>query len=270
MDDVNNMDESPDIVEQVLRSSLKRRDFLTKAAAAGAITWVTPVILSTAAHADVIGGGTATCRPNFNLSCVVFACPGQSSMAFPGIKVVGTGPNGSLVCPCTRPGCSGPPAACIKITNVVTSPSQVVRFYLGGVADCKSGTNKPFVNIGTSTTACWTSLDASQGIFVGTPPNGNNCTGNLNSFGSSFCVSFRVAVWVGNCCDLHGRPAFTCKTFDVVLGWNQSTSTVTCDGSPSACGTTGFTSTSSANSLCPTTNPASAPCPQSGCGTGCP
>ena len=267
MDDVNDMNESPDIIERALSASMKRRDFLTKAAAAGAITWVTPVILSTPAHADVIGGGTATCRPDFNLVCDVFQCPGQSSMAFPGIKVVGNGPNGSLACPCTGK-CTGPPQACIKITNIVTSPSQVVRVYLGGVADCKSGTNKPFVVTGTSTTACWTSLDTSQGVFIGTSPNGNNCTGNLNSFGSSFCVSFRVAVWVGNCCDNHGRQAFTCKTFDVVLGWNQSTSTVSCDGTTSACGPTGITLSSSANSLCPTTNQVP-PCPQNGCATGC-
>jgi hypothetical protein len=259
VDDVNNMNESPDIIEQALQSSMRRRDFLTKAAAAGAITWVTPVILSRAAHADVIGGGTANCRPEFHLECVVFECPGQSSMAFPGIKVVGTGMGGALECPC-QSRCSGPPQGCIRITNLSNCGSGAnLQAYPGGLTSCKSGTPKP-----SQSTGCWTTLDASQGFFFGPPPNGDPLTGNINSLGSSCCVRFRVGVWVGNCCDNTGRTAFTCKTFDVVLDWNQNTSSVICDGSTTVnCGTTGFTSTSSADSLCPTTNPQVKPCPQS-------
>src|SRR5437763_11633945 len=104
------MNESPDIVEQALGSSMRRRDFLTKAAAAGAIAWAAPVILSRPAYAVEGGEGTAKCRPTVKVCCTRYFCPGMGNNGsyFPGLSVV--------VSNC---GCSASCAsACVRIVNI--------------------------------------------------------------------------------------------------------------------------------------------------------
>src|SRR5687768_12278760 len=109
MSDIN---DSPDVVEQALGSSLRRREFLTKAAAAGVITWATPVILSRAASAADGGGGTPGCRPTFTFECDEYDC-GGGQKAFPGFRIITS-------CRCSHPGpgCQSTPTTCIRITCI--------------------------------------------------------------------------------------------------------------------------------------------------------
>src|SRR5687768_14560598 len=107
---MSDMSESMDTGEQAL-ASFGRRDFLTKAAAVGAVVWVTPMILSRPAHALDGGGGTPTCRPTFTLECVRYDCR-QGGKFFPGFRVI------SNPCPCSPTVPPQEPISCIRIENL--------------------------------------------------------------------------------------------------------------------------------------------------------
>jgi hypothetical protein len=91
------MDRVEEPVESVDRlGNIERRDFLTKAAAAGAIAWATPVILSRPAFAQV--GSPVACE-TISISCTTFECDGPPSGTFPGIEISVSCTCGTLVNP---------------------------------------------------------------------------------------------------------------------------------------------------------------------------
>jgi hypothetical protein len=234
VDDVNDMNESPDIVEQVLRSSMKRRDFLTKAAAAGAIAWSAPVILSRPAYAADGGGGTPNCRPTITPACQLVSCAaGQKN--FPGFTV--SVPN----CPCATP--AKHPTTCIKITNVTTCGSKTVVAY-GNGTDCSPNPATPDVILSTGN---WVCFNSAMPVFFGPTRSGNGAIPDL----STCTFSFRVAVWAGNCPDRNNpTEAFDCQTFNVSVSYTSgSNATATCT----------FTAAPAAQSMCTTVPANSSP-----------
>jgi hypothetical protein len=242
VDEVNDMNESAGIVEKVLASSIRRRDFLTKAAAAGTIAWATPMILSQPAYAADGGGGTPGCRPTFTLACLVHSCD-QGSKMFPGFSVTTT------PCPCANP--SKQPTTCIKITNITQCGNQVPTAY-GNGTDCsplQGHPNQPDVILSTGN---WVCFDPADPVFFGNARNGNGAINNL----ANCTFTFRVGIWAGNCPDrTNPTEAFTCQTFNVTVVWSGAgTGSATCT----------FTAAPAAQSLC--TN---VPANVSPCGT-CP
>jgi hypothetical protein len=246
VDDVNDMNESPDIVEQALRASMKRRDFLTKAAAAGAIAWATPVILSRAAYAADGGGGTPTCRPTFTFACDTVDC-GQGGKTFAGFKVVPSN------CPC---GSQPAPVTCIKITQLAGCNSNDITAYGNGTI-CSPPNQHPTVPDKILSTGNWECLvtncpptnPSNCFIFFGHARSGNG-NGSISNLGNGCTITFRLGVWVGSCPDrANPTEAFTCQTFDVSL-MLSSQNVVTCS----------FTPASAANSLCTNTPPSTPPC----------
>src|SRR5258708_19586549 len=105
------MNESTEMIEQAL-GSMRRREFLTKAAAAGAIAWAAPVILSRAAYAVEGGEGTPKCRPTIKVCCTRLFCD-QGNKYFPGINVFASN------CPCATP---STPSPTLSVTILDTSP----------------------------------------------------------------------------------------------------------------------------------------------------
>jgi hypothetical protein len=221
VDDVNDMNESMDRIEGALGSSLRRRDFLTKAAAAGTIAWVAPVILSRPAYALDGGGGTPNCRPTFTFECITYDCQ-QGSKMMPGFRVVTTS------CPCSHTVPPQRPITCIKITKRVADGGGP-----GVVATCAtdpvvygSGTtcgpnSPPDVILSTGN---WTCFDASFPVWFGRPRSG----GAIPAIPSDCTFTFRLGVWAGNCPDRKNpTEAFTCQTYNVTIVWNQGTKTVT-------------------------------------------
>jgi hypothetical protein len=227
VDDVNDMNESPGIVEQVLQSSIKRRDFLTKAAAAGAITWATPVILSRAADAAEVAGGTPKCRPTITPACQLVSC-NQGNKNFPGFTI-STGGN----CPCsTHPA----PFTCIKITNLSNCGSMSLVAYGNGTDCSPNGTT----NVLTNATGSWVCFDASQPVFFGPPRNSQGAINNL----STCSFTFDLAVWAG-CPNSTGSGfAFDCRTYHVTISYtsgNNASATCTFDNTAPATACTGVT-----------------------------
>lgn len=251
---MNDMDQTQDTGEQTL-GSLKRRDFLVKAAAAGAVAWTAPVILSRPAHAVDGGGGTPNCRPTFTLDCTTFNCMGGNK-AFPGFTV---SPN-PLTCPCADP--PQPAVTCIKITPLpgnatFTCDGNPVVAYGAGTICSPPGQhpNDPDVIL---TTGNWECFDASGPVFFGRARSGggNGAIPNL----ASCTLEFRVAIWAGGCPDTDSEDdAFTCQTFIVRIAYNSSNDTVDCEPPPAGLG---FTPAPVAQSLC-TETPADLPpcCP---------
>jgi hypothetical protein len=231
VDDVNNMDESMDAVEQP-RASLGRRDFLTKAAAAGAVAWTAPMILSRPAHAQVIGG-TPGCSPLITTTCVTHDC-GQGQKCFPGIRIQ-IGP-----CRCNP----GTPVACVRITDL--DPEFVAY---GDQATC----DPPAVAGEVLSTGDWECIDSDETVFFGRPRSGNG-NGAIPELGDGTVITFRMAIWAGNCSDETGDPAFECRTIDVSMTWQQELGTC---GMASPCT---ITEADPGDSLCNLPNPGQSPC----------
>lgn len=253
MDDVNDMDQTEDTVEQPL-GSLQRRDFLVKAAAAGALAWTAPVILSRPAHAVDGGGGTPNCRPTFTLDCTIYDCEGGMK-AFPGFII---SPN-PLTCPCDEDVPPQRAVTCIKITPLPGNPSftcgnppnnAVVAYGAGTMCNpLQQHPNEPDVILNTGD---WECFDASGPVFFGRPRSGNGAIPNL----ASCTLEFRVAIWAGSCPDTDSEDdAFTCQTFNVRIAYNSSNDTVDCEPPPDGLG---FTPAPAAQSLC-TETPADVP-----------
>jgi hypothetical protein len=253
VDDVNDMNDSPDIVEQALRSSMKRRDFLTKAAAAGAITWATPVILSRAAYAVEGGEGTPNCRPTVKVCCTRYFC-NQGSKYFPGVALAVSN------CPCSSATCS---TACVKIVNITnTGGFSIAAYGPGTTCGPLSGGGTDVGNVFSD--GNWHCLTTSMStIFFGKVRGGNGAIGDIGSAS----VSFDLAVWA-SCPDRTpgNGPASTCTThrYTVMLG-TGNTPVCHCDNptgpAASLCDGTGFSpcpsgcaaeSTCTATPACPT------------------
>src|SRR4051794_39720206 len=200
------MNESDGIIEQTLASSMRRRDFLTKAAAAGAIAWATPVILSRPAYAADGGGGTPTCRPTFMFVCDTVDC-GQGGKTFAGFQVA------TANCPC---GDHRAPVTCIKITNLAGCNANDITAYGNGTI-CSPPNQHPTVPDKILSTGNWECFSSGNFIFFGHARSGNG-NGSISNLGNGCTITFRVGVWVGSCPDrANPTEAFTCMTFDATL-----------------------------------------------------
>jgi hypothetical protein len=264
VDDVNDMDQSTDTVEQSL-GSMQRREFLTKAAAVGAIAWVAPVILSRPAWAVDGGGGTLHCRPAFKLECTLVSC-GQGNKQFPGFKVSPS----PLNCPCSN---TMPPqraVTCIKIlpkegqTTFMCGTDTVVAY--GSGTDChplqsQQHNQNPDVILNTGS---WECFDSTEPVFFGKVRSAGGAISNLESCD----LEFRVAVWAGKCPDgTSADDAFVCQTFNAKICYDSAgTSRVSCSPtSPPAppgflCPGGGFTPATTTQSLCTETPADQPPC----------
>lgn len=245
MDDVNNMNEPTEMLEQAL-GSMRRREFLTKAAAAGAVAWATPVVLSRPAF-GVEGGeaGTPRCMPKVTVCCTRYFC-GQGDKYFPGIAITVS------ECPCSPGTCA---SACVLITNV--TPGYVA--YGPGTNCFPLGPNQGGVDVIFSTNPpTWMCLTSSTStIFFGPPRSGGGAIPDFES-GPGDEVCFDMAVWA-SCPDTTPpvTPLYTCETHRYCLRLiDGNTPECTCDNpagpAASLCGGLGF-------SPCPTCGP------QSGC-----
>jgi len=216
VDDVNNMNESPDIVEQVLQASMKRRAFLTKAAAAGAITWAAPVILSGRAYADEVLGGTPKCRPTITIptTCEIVSCT-QGNKSFPGFMITV-----DTTCKCT----SGKPITCIKFSSISKCGQMDLVAYNPTGTDCSPSGATSLSGLGGGG---WTCLNTSNKIFFGPARNANGAINDLSM--CSFTADF--AVWSGCPNRFHpGTYDFDCKTVHVAVSYqpgNNATATCT-------------------------------------------
>lgn len=236
---MNDNNESMDIVEEGLGSSMRRRDFLTKAAAAGAIAWSAPVILSRPAYAADGGGGTPNCRPTFTFQCVVYDCQ-QGGKMFPGFRVLTT------PCPCSSTTPPAQPTTCVKITNLSATCTTDPVAYGNGTLCAPNSTPDVILSTGN-----WTCFNAAMPIFFARPR-----AGSIPALPSDCTFTFLIGVWAGNCPDrANPTEAFTCQTYTATIVWNQGTKTI------SSCS---FTPAPASQSLC--TN---VPANQSPCGT-CP
>ena len=247
MDDMDDMNESMGSVAEALGSSLRRREFLTKAAAAGAVAWAAPVILSRPAYAVEGGEGTPKCRPTVKVCCTRFFCS-QGNKYFPGIAV--TAGN----CPCSSGTCS---TACVKIVNIThTAGAGVTVVAYGPGTTCGPGGNDEGNVFSDGNWHCLTGTNST--IFFGKERVGNGAIGDIG--GATVC--FDMAVYA-SCPDRSPQdgPAYTCTTHrycvTLVNTPTANTPSCTCDNpsgpAASLCDGTGF-------SPCPPTCT-----PQSGC-----
>lgn len=253
MDDMN---ESADVVEQVLQSSMRRREFLTKAAAAGAVAWAAPVILSRPAYGVEGGEGTPKCRPTVKVCCTRYFCE-QGGKYFPGIAVtVGD-------CPCAPGTC---PTVCVRIVNVTHTAGSGVTIVAYGPGTTCGPLQQGGSDVGNMfSDGAWHCLPSSGStIFFGKERVGRGAIGDIGSA----TVCFDMAVWAG-CPDRSPQdgPAYTCETHRYCVGLGPgNTPRCTCDNpsgpAASLCDGTGF-------SPCPPTcGPGSGcranpPCPKS-------
>lgn len=246
---MNDMNESADIVDQTFASSMKRRDFLTKAAAAGAVAWAAPVILSRPAYADDGVGGTPKCRPTVKVCCSRYFCD-QGNKYFPGIAVAVGG------CPCDTGTCA---SVCVRV-NVVSHTAGAgvtIRAY-GPATACgplQQGGNDTGNIFDDGMFHCLTG--SSSIIFFGKARQGNGAIGDIGSA----TVTFDMAVWA-QCPDRSpgDGPAFTCETHRYTVGLVGMNNRPTC-----ACDTPVGPSAT----LCPSSSPCPPPaCRQTTCNTG--
>jgi hypothetical protein len=247
MSDMDDTNEPTDATEHWLGPQ-GRRAFLTKAAAAGAIAWAAPVILSRAAYAVEGGEGTPKCRPTIKVCCTRYFCVGQGggqSKYFPGLSVVASN------CPCSSGTCA---SACVKIVNITSSSGASVSAYgpgttCGPLSQGGSDVGNVFSD------GSWHCLTAAMStIFFGKTRQGNGAIGDIGSD----TITFDMAVWA-SCPDRtpQNGPASTCTThrYSVMLG-NGNTPVCHCD-----------TPTPPAVSLCGGAN--FSPCPSCGPESGC-
>jgi hypothetical protein len=233
VDDVNDINKSTDTTD----GSLRRRDFLTKAAAAGTIAWAAPVILSRPAYA-ADAGGTPNCRPTFNFTCDTIDC-GQGGKTFAGfnVNVLNNG-----FCPCGSP--ARRPITCIRITNLAGCGANDITAYGSGTI-CSPPNQHPTVPDRVLSTGNWECFDASDPVFFGHIRSGNG-NGSISNIGNGCTITFRLGVWIGNCPDRDSTDdAFVCQTYDVTM-MLSSQDTITCTFTPVAgnplCTTVGETS----------------------------
>jgi hypothetical protein len=212
VDDMNEMNEATGSVEEVL-GSMRRRDFLTKAAAAGALTWAAPVILSRPAFA--IEGGSPGCPPEITIEdCFVHECvfQGNATRDFPAISIDVT------PCPCDT---TESPTVCMRIDNLVSSESDVVAY--GDDTNCKpfsqGGCDEilfPVPPMGNP----WLCVDPNEVIFFGKKRESG---GAIAELGDGATISFRLTVWAGECPnEVGGGTAFTCETYDVFIEFQKN------------------------------------------------
>ena len=218
--------------------SMRRRDFLATAAAAGAVAWTAPLILSQPAYAADGGGGTPQCRPTIQPRCLVHDCD-QGSKHFPGFTVD--------VSNCLCPPRTQRPVTCIKITNIGGNCSPDVTAY-GNATDCSPRQSSHHTGAPDDilSTGDWECFRPQFPVFFGRRRSGMGAIPNL----PSCTLTFRLGVWAGLCPDRDSSDdAFTCRTYDVTIQWDSSgDGTATCTFTPAA----------PANSLC-TNMPADQP-----------
>ena len=216
-------------------ASWRRREFLTAAAATGAVVWTTPMILSRPAYAADGGGGTPTCRPTFTLECVVYDCQ-QGQKRMPGFRVV------TSACPCSPTTPPERPTTCIKITDLeATCTPDPVAFGSGTLC----GPNSPVDQ--TLSTGDWECFNAAFPVFFGRPRSG----GSIPEIPNNCTFTFKLGVWVGDCPDADSaNDAFICRTYNVTIVWNQGSETADCT----------FTPAPEAESLCTNVPPDESPC----------
>lgn len=211
MDDVRDMDNSTDAVEQPL-GQLGRRDFLTRAAAAGAVAWVTPMILSRSAHA-LDAGGTPKCRPTISLDCLVHDCE-QGQKKFPGVTVT------TSDCPCSTTTPPKAPTTCIKITDLSGTCDPDMRAY-GNDTTCEPP-GEPDEELSTGD---WECFDTDFPVFFGRARSGMG--GAIPALSDDCTITLKMGVWAGECPDMDSpAEAFTCQTFDVTIVWDQGSQTI--------------------------------------------
>ena len=198
------MNDSPQAADQPL-GSMRRRDFLTAAAAAGALAWTAPVILSRPAYADDDdGGGTPKCRPKIKLRCVqpVPCADEQGNKAFAGIEI-----DPGATCPCDGKA----PDVCVQIIKLTSDkhPNDIVAYR--PTPECGNQGDRDLFPVDE-----WTCLSASdRRILFGRRRDGS---GSIPEMGNETNITFTIAVWAGNCPDADSEDeAFRCKVFDVTI-----------------------------------------------------
>jgi hypothetical protein len=249
VDDVNEMDESMDTVEEPL-GSMRRREFLTTAAAAGAVAWAAPVILSRPVFADEVGGGSPRCQPTIQLVCSRITC-GQGNKFFPGIRIE-VGP-----CKCDDP--AKCPTVCVKITNIRTNMQNFCIQAYGKDTDCspiQAGGKDDLKSTGN-----WECIDPGETVFFG---KARSAGGAISELPDETEICFRLGVWAGNCDDAdptNTDAAFTCKTYDFKIVWDMQGAR----GGKATC--TCFNTTNPLDSFCTTgkTSPCGTCTPTSSC-----
>jgi hypothetical protein len=206
------MAETPNETSGALTDPMDRRSALKKAAAAGAIVWTAPMILSSKAVAA--GGGTANCRPEITVSCIEYDCQ-QGGKFMPGIKVEAS------PCPCGTTA-TPPPTVCVKYMGHTFIGDASVAY--GSPTTC--GPQSPPDIILSNLINTWVcGTDDNNQIWFGNPRNAN---GSIDAIGSNEVITARISVWAGGCPDMDSTGgAFTCETYDVTLVWNQGSKTVT-------------------------------------------
>ena len=219
---------------------MRRREFLTKAAAAGVVAWATPVILSRPAYGVEGGEGTPSCRPTVKVCCTRYFCD-QGNKYFPGIAITVSH------CPC-RPGTCA--TVCVRIDNMThTAGNGVTIVPYGPGTDCRPGGANNVLPIGPT----WNCLTLSTStIFFGKDRGG----GAIGDIGSA-TVSFDLAVWAACPDNSPPSPSYSCTTHRYTVGLGNGDMPVChCD-----------TPTGPAASLCggPNFSPCPANCTQSTC-----
>jgi hypothetical protein len=210
MSDMDDMDESTEATGHWLGPQ-GRRAFLTKAAAAGAIAWATPVILSRPAWAVEGGGGTRKCRPTITVTCSEKSCQ-QGGKHFPGFTVtVGN-------CPCST--ATKQPATCIQVTGLNAPGSSTCTDVLQAYAATTQCEPNPPVTDAFFPVGTWKcATTPTQSVFFGKARSGNGAISNLSS-----CVfSFTLGVWAGKCPDATGvEHAYNCQTYKITIDWDSA------------------------------------------------
>lgn len=231
---MNDMDKSAGAVEQT-PGSLRRRDFLTKAAAAGAITWATPMILSRPAHAADGSGGTPGCQPTFTFECLTYDCE-QGNKMMPGFRIV------TSACPCSETTPPQKPVTCLRITNLSATCTDVPVAYGEGTLCSPQNAGSDVI----LSTGDWECFDPAFPIFFGRPR-----TGSIPEIPNDCTFTFRLGVWAGGCPDADSTDdAFVCQTFNATIVWDQGDSEATCT----------FTAAPADQSLCTFAPPDQSPC----------
>ena len=204
MRDVNDMHE-PDEIDQSV-GSVDRRDFLIKAAAAGAVAWAAPVILSRPAWAQDSSAGSPACQPEIELDCTSEGCNhGQKEMAGVTIDI------GNCVC-------GGTVAACAIITNVTSTPSYNLAVYQGPV-DCRPNRPDTLIDqddwecLDPSATTSWL-IGRARGSDPGDP-------GAIPEMADGTVVTFTIGVWAGGCFDNGSTATYRCVTRDVSMTYDH-------------------------------------------------
>jgi hypothetical protein len=188
---------------------MERREFLTKAAAAGAITWAAPVILSRPASAAVGSPGCAT----ISVDCARFTCPGPESHAgtYPGFTI-------TVNCSCSPGGGPISPPWCVTFSDNGNSPIR--PFTVSG--NCPD-TQLDEADDNPPAKYCVTTGN-SRSFIMG--QGGGNPLPNCNQYPIVVDIGVRVTCGTGQNAVSH------CQTFRVRWECNQDTGALTCSKPP--------------------------------------